>query len=100
MAKVIKFYSDNCAPCKAMAPVFDKVVEHLKSMRDGHTFESKNVGDESVRELAMEAGIRAVPAYVVYMDNGEIRSRGGMMTERGLQDFLWDAIDGVEEAYE
>ena len=100
MAKVVKFYGSNCSPCQTMAPIYEKVVESLKNFGGNHTYESKNIGEEGVRELAMEAGIRMIPSYVVYMDSGEIRSRSGLMSERGLQDFLWDAIDGVEEKQE
>lgn len=86
MAKVVKFYGDSCAPCKAMAPIFDEVVKEL-----GIIPEEKNLGDDGVRELALEAGVRSIPSFVVYTDNGEIFSRSGMMGKADLKAFLEDA---------
>ena len=86
MSKVVKFYSDTCAPCKAMAPVFDEVLKEL-----GIEAESKNLGHEGVREVALEAGVRSIPSFVVYTDEGEILSRSGMMSKEALKSFIEDA---------
>lgn len=86
MSRVVKFYSDTCAPCKAMAPVFDEVLKEL-----GIEAESKNLGHEGVREVALEAGVRSIPSFVVYTDEGEILSRSGMMSKEALKSFIEDA---------
>lgn len=86
MSRVVKFYSDTCAPCKAMAPVFDEVLTEL-----GIVGESKNLGHEGVREVALEAGVRSIPSFVVYTDEGEILSRSGMMSKEALKSFIEDA---------
>ena len=86
MSKVVKFYSDTCAPCKAMAPVFDEVLKEL-----GIEADSKNLGHEGVREVALEAGVRSIPSFVVYTDEGEILSRSGMMSKEALKSFIEDA---------
>lgn len=86
MAKVVKFYSDSCAPCKAMSPVFDQVLNEL-----GIVGESKNLGHEGVREIALEAGVRSIPSFVVYTDEGETLSRSGMMSKEALKSFIEDA---------
>lgn len=83
MAKVVKFYSDSCAPCKAMSPTFDAVVKEI-----GIEAESKNIGHEGVRELAMEAGVRAVPSFVVYLDDGEVHTKSGAMSMEALRTFI------------
>lgn len=86
MSRVVKFYSDTCAPCKAMAPVFDEALKEL-----GIEAESKNLGHEGVREIALEAGVRSIPSFVVYTDEGEILSRSGMMSKEALKSFIEDA---------
>jgi thioredoxin 1 len=87
MAKVVKFYSDSCAPCKAMNPVFDEVLNEL-----GLIGECKNLGDDGVRELALESGVRSIPSFVVYTNSGEILSRSGIMSKKDLKSFIEDAV--------
>lgn len=67
MKKVIKFSAPWCMPCKALAPVFDKIKETYK-----HTdIKFQNVDVESdVNGLAELFKIRSVPT-VVYV-NGDI----------------------------
>lgn len=88
MSKVIKFYSDSCAPCKAMAPVFDEVVKEL-----GVEAESINIGDTSSwnvpnRQKAAELGIRSIPAFVVYNEQGSPFVKTGMVAKDALKEFI------------
>ena len=87
MALVVKFYGDNCSPCKAMTPIFNEVIEEL-----GIDAEQKNIADPKVRELAMSAGVRSIPSFVVFTDNNEILSRSGLMSKEALKSFLEDSI--------
>lgn len=83
MAKVIKFYSDNCAPCKAMAPIFDEVVKEL-----GVTSESLNISDTANRNRALELSIRSVPTFIVYNEQGSPYGKTGMLTKEELKEFI------------
>ena len=83
MAKVIKFYSDNCAPCKAMSPIFDEIVKEL-----GVEAESLNIGEADNRQKALELGVRAVPTFVVYNEQGSPFVKTGMVAKDVLKEFI------------
>jgi thioredoxin 1 len=61
--KIIDFYADWCGPCKAMAPV----IERLKA--EGIPIEKVNV-DEN-RDLASQYGIRSIPTLIFVNDSGD-----------------------------
>lgn len=83
MAKVIKFYSDNCAPCKAMSPIFDEVVKELEVEA-----ESLNIGEPANRQKAVELGVRSVPTFAVFNEQGSPFMKTGMMSKDALKDFI------------
>ena len=88
MSKVIKFYSDQCAPCKAMAPTFEKVVADYNV-----EVEEVNITEGDGRERAIEYGVRSIPAFVVPNNNsGAHYSLSGMQTEANLKAFLTTAL--------
>lgn len=83
MTKVVKFYSDSCAPCKAMAPVFDEVIKEL-----GVEAESLNIGEPANRQKAMELGVRSVPTFVAFNEQGSPFMKTGMVAKEVLKDFI------------
>lgn len=83
MQRIVKFYSDTCPPCKAMAPVFDEVLKEL-----GVEAESLNIGEGNNRQLAMELGIRSVPTFVVYNEQGSPFMKTGMVSKEELKEFF------------
>ena len=91
MSKVIKFYSNSCAPCAAMAPVFKKVVADYSV-----EIEEVNISEGDGRERAIEYGVRSIPAFVVPDKNsGAHYSLSGMQTESNLRAFLDTALKGI-----
>lgn len=63
---LVDFWADWCAPCRAVAPVVERLAEEY----DGRLTVAKvNVDEEP--ELARAYGIRSIPALLVFQD-GEI----------------------------
>ncbi len=60
---LVDFWADWCAPCRAVAPVVQRVADHFG---DQLTVGKVNVDDES--ELAESYGIRSIPALLVFRD--------------------------------
>ncbi|KAM0260154.1 hypothetical protein ACHAQJ_002919 [Trichoderma viride] len=56
-----------CGPCKAISPIFNKHADSL-AIPDKYTFARFDTDD--VSDLAMELGIRSIPAFFVF-ENGE-----------------------------
>lgn len=88
MSKIVKFYGDSCSPCASMSPVFEDVVKDLGLTN----VESKRIGDEGVREMAMELGIRTIPSFVVYSDNGKVFTKSGIMSKETLKSFIEESL--------
>lgn len=86
MYKLIKFYSDACAPCKAMAPIVDAVTNER-----GIELDSVNIGTAEGINLARSMSIRQVPTFVLLKDGETVGMRSGAMPEE-------DFIKFVEEA--
>lgn len=86
MAKqVIKFYADWCGPCKLYAPTFNRVKEELQS--DEITFTEINVENDP-ENLAAEYKVRGIPLTVVVVDNGEVRTESGRLSEEMLKKLI------------
>ncbi len=60
---LVDFWADWCAPCRAVAPVVDRVADQFE---DQLTVGKVNVDEEP--ELAQSYGIRSIPALLVFRD--------------------------------
>ena len=92
MYKIIKFYSDSCAPCKAMSPIFDDVAEEMSDNED-IVFGSTNIGHGDNRAVAQSFGVRGIPAFVVIKDHQAIGMKNGAMPKEVLKDFITKTIE-------
>lgn len=86
MTKVIKFYATWCGPCKAYAPVFDKVAEELK---DEVEFVNIDV-DQDTTGLAVEYKIMSIPATIVVKDGNILSRKTGGMSENELKSLIFN----------
>ena len=83
--KVLDFYADWCNPCKALAPVLDKVLEENKL-----NLVKINV-EEDTDDLSAKYNVRNIPTVVVVDDNDvEIKRFSGTKTETDLNKFFDD----------
>jgi thioredoxin 1 len=80
---IIDFYADWCGPCKAIAPVLEKLSKE---------FEGKikifklNVDENQV--TASEFGIRSIPTLVAFKDGKKIEVKVGGMPEAQLKTWI------------
>jgi len=81
MKTVIKYYTNNCAPCKAYTPAFEQVA----SQTPGVQFQSIDASSGDPRIL--EHGVRNVPTTVV-IENGQVRKQTGAMSVDQLRAFI------------
>ena len=77
MKKILQFTASWCGPCKAMAPIIDRLPSKGIPVQ-------KVDADNDVK-LCAEFGIRSIPTFVVVDDsNNELRRVTGMQTEQQL----------------
>lgn len=71
---IVKISTSTCAPCKALAPLFNKISEETENV----SFFSLTPEADDLQALAKELNITTVPTMLVY-DNGEL-----VQTVRGM----------------
>jgi thioredoxin reductase (NADPH) len=84
---IVDFYSEDCAPCEILAPIFEKMAEkykgHIKFIK---VFRQKN------RELAKKYNVTSSPTVMFFKDGEEIGKRlSGFMNKPQVR----KAIEGV-----
>jgi thiol-disulfide isomerase/thioredoxin len=82
MKTVIKYYTNNCAPCKTYTPAFQQVASQMPGVQ----FQSIDASSGDSRIL--EHGIRNVPTTVVIDENGSVRKQSGAMSVEQLKAFI------------
>ncbi|PIN81142.1 thioredoxin [Candidatus Woesearchaeota archaeon CG10_big_fil_rev_8_21_14_0_10_30_7] len=84
---LVDFWAEWCGPCRAMAPVFEKV---SKSFTEKVKFAKLNIDKNN--ELAQEHGVMSIPTLVLFV-NGEEKDRlVGSMSEDVLKTKLNDLL--------
>ena len=75
MKQVIKFSAPWCMPCKALAPVFEKIKQDYKDTDIKFHFLDVENDPEN---LAEKFNVRSVPTVVFLKDNVEVKRMTGL----------------------
>ncbi|WP_414673638.1 thioredoxin [Magnetofaba australis] len=84
---IVDFWATWCGPCKAFAPIYEKVSEQHPDV----VFAKVNTDEE--RELAMEFQIRSIPTLMIFRENIIIFSQPGMLPEQAFAEIIGKAKD-------
>lgn len=76
---IIDFYADWCGPCRALAPILDRVAETYKGEVDIYKIDT-----EKQPELAALFGIRGIPSILFVPMSGEPSMSSGVIPEEGF----------------
>lgn len=79
---LIDFWADWCGPCKAFAPVYERVSQAHPDIVFG------KVDTESQPQLAGAFRVTAIPTLVAFRGGIGVFSQPGMVPESGLEDLI------------
>ncbi|WP_345821891.1 thioredoxin TrxC [Methylobacterium fujisawaense] len=80
---VVDFWAAWCGPCKAMAPVFEKVSADLEP-----DFRFLKVDTEAEQGLAGRYGIRSIPTMILFSKGEAVARHAGAVSAEALRAWL------------
>jgi thioredoxin 2 len=83
MPVVVDFWADWCAPCKVMAPEFEKLAADLAP-----DFRLLKLDTEAEPEIAARYGIRSIPTVIMYLRGQEVARRVGASDRKALKSWI------------
>jgi len=83
----IDWWADWCGPCKAFAPIYDRVAAKHPDITWG------KIDTEAQRELAGAFNIRAIPTLMVFRDGILIFEQAGMLSAMALDKLVGQVRD-------
>ncbi|MDO5291582.1 MAG: thioredoxin [bacterium] len=76
---VIDFSATWCGPCKMLTPVLDQIAEELEGKASFY-----NVDVDENPDLAMQYGIRNIPALVILKEGEKVDTQVGFLPKEQL----------------
>lgn len=84
---VVDFWADWCGPCRAMAPVFERLAGDLKTQ-----VRFAKVDTEQAQSVAARFRIRAIPTMIAFRRGREVARTSGAMDARSLRAWVEAAL--------
>lgn len=81
---VLDLYASWCGPCKALAPILERVDTKLKESNSDVRVYKYNIENDS--QLVQSLGVRAVPTIKFFSGGQNVKTNVGMMTEVALME--------------
>ena len=80
---VVDFWAAWCGPCKAMAPVFERVAHEMEP-----TFLFAKVDTEKCQAIAAQYRIQSIPTLAVFKGGRELARQSGALPAERLKQWL------------
>jgi len=80
---VVDFWADWCAPCKMMAPAYNKVAGEMSTK-----FQFAKLDTQNHQQMASKFRIQSIPTLAVFRKGKEIARQSGALSEKQLKQWL------------
>jgi thioredoxin 2 len=85
---VVDFWAAWCGPCRAMAPVFERVAAEMEPAA-----RFAKLDTDAAQDVAARYGIRSIPTLMLFRDGREVARQAGAMDAASMR--RWLAANGV-----
>ena len=80
---IVDFYADWCAPCKAIAPVFEELADEYRGQAE---FIKVDVDQDP--DLTQQFGIRGIPTFLLFKNGKPVESVIGRVERNVLSQLI------------
>lgn len=84
---ILDFWADWCGPCKAFAPIFEKVSEEYPNVVFG------KIDTVAQEEIAQAFRIRSIPTLMIFREQIMLFNEAGSLPESQLKEILNKALE-------
>lgn len=84
---LVDFWAPWCGPCRAMAPVLDRVASERRT-----SLQVAKLNTDENQSIAGELGIRSIPTLILYRGGREIARRAGASDFASLARWLDESL--------
>jgi thioredoxin 1 len=92
---VMKLWLDTCAPCKAMAPTYDRIATKMQNEFKPIEFFDANLEEAPI--IASTYGIQSVPTILFIKNSEEVGNLVGLKNEKQISDKINELINEGED---
>ena len=82
---IVEFWAPWCGPCKMLKPVFERVAT---SNTTGIQMYTMNIEEGNNKEIAIEYGIRSIPAIKSFKGSEVTNSSVGVVAEDNIKEMV------------